>query len=171
MTGLPVPAIPVFPAGYGPLPSDFDTWVQDSLGFCTTGIVFRAEMHGSQSLPGGSNTPVQYDTIAEDPYSGWNASTFRWTAPWTGWYEVTVTATITAQTNVMAALVGTPQSLLKGSLIGVQAILFGGVTASQMVPLVGGSDYVYGSTFVQTTATTNTVNGRYSTIEIGWAGQ
>lgn len=84
------PVAPFFPAGYGPQPSDFDTWVQAPLAALTGKVVFRAERAGALSLstnvsPGAV---VPFDSILEDPYSGWSPGADAWTAPWSGWYAV-----------------------------------------------------------------------------------
>jgi hypothetical protein len=167
----PPPPVPLFPAGYGPYPADFDGWVQSPFGFLTQDVVFRAERHASQTLTSSANTTIDYDTVLEDPFSGWSGSSFRWTAPFTGWYLVTVTATCSTATGVIAALTGTTETLQRGNLQSMNSSLFGGATAAQIVPLAGGSDYVYGSTFVNVSTTTNTVNGRYSTIEITFVSE
>jgi hypothetical protein len=148
-----------------------DNWIQGPLTFQATGIVFRAERHASQPLTAAANTIVQYDAILEDPYAGWNATFFRWQAPYTGWYEVTITSTVSSATLVMSALVQTPESFIRLSEAGANGVLFGGAAGSQIVPLIGGSDWVKGATYVSAAATTNTVNGRYSTIEISFVSQ
>jgi hypothetical protein len=86
------PMTPAFEAGYGPLPADFDGWVQTPLSDLTGKVVFRAERTGSLSL--STNTPalVTFDSILEDPYSGWSAGSGSWTAPWSGWYAIRFTA-------------------------------------------------------------------------------
>jgi hypothetical protein len=165
------PVIPQFPAGYGPFAADFNGWVQSTMGFLTQDIVFRAERHASQTIPTNTTTKIQYDTVLEDPYSGWNASTFEWLAPYTGWYLATTTSTVSAAAGAVAAAVGTPETEQYGAMVQVTATLFGGCSAEQIVPLTGGVDYVYGATWTSFSATTNTTNGRYPTLEILFVSQ
>jgi hypothetical protein len=170
MTGSP-PAVPQFATGYGYLPSDFDNLIQVPLTFLTTGIIFRAEQHAGQALTGGSNTVIQYNTILEDPYAGWSATAYTYTVPYTGWYEITVTGTMTVTGTPIEVLIKTPESTISGGAHPVLASYPGMASCSQTLPLTGGEDTVQGVTLVSTSTNTNTVNGRYSTIEISFVSQ
>lgn len=165
---LPPPAIPVF-AG-NPTTALMDGWIENTLGFQTTGILFRAERHASQSLSAGYNV-IQFDTILEDPYGGWNASTYEWVAPYTGWYEVTLTCTVGVAAVTLAATVATPLMQARSSQIATGSAYPGIATGEFTVPLVGGISWAQGQTYVSAAATTNTTNGRYTTIEISFASQ
>jgi hypothetical protein len=167
----PPPPVPDFPAGYGPYATDFDSWVQAPFGFLTNNVVFRAERHASQTLTASTNVTIEYDTILEDPFGGWNATSYWWLAPYTGWYLVTLTATCSVVSGIIEALIGTPETLQRGSLTSMNSSVFGGASASQVVPLTGGYDYVYGCTNVNASTTTNTVDGRYSTMEITYVSE
>lgn len=170
MTLYAPPAIPQF-AG-NPTTTLMDAWIQAPLGFQTQGILFRAERHASQSLTASTNNVIDYDTVLEDPYSGWNSGTFKWFAPYTGWYEITVTGAITAATMIIAPLViSIGGNTVAGS--GVQCLsTFPGIaSASLLVGLSGNGGWVQGGLYVSATATTNTANGRYSTIEVSFVSQ
>ncbi len=172
MALLAPPSIPVFPAGYGPVASSFDGWVQDSLGFQTTGIVFRAEQTTNQSLSGGAENVIAFNTVLEDPYSGWSSGSSLWLAPYTGWYEVTITATIAAVSSTVAAQLQTPEGYFSLALTSQAGTFFGGTSGYAVVPLVGGSDWVKASINPSVSTTTNNVNvGRYTTMEISFVSQ
>ena len=65
------------------------------------------------SLPdSGAATTIGFDTVAEDPYSGWDSGTFLWTPPagYSGWYQATLTVrtvTVAANVNLRPLLAGT----------------------------------------------------------------
>jgi hypothetical protein len=167
------PPVPVFPAGYGPLPADMDTWIQNSLGFQTQGIVFRAERHASQSLTGAGNTTILWDDVIEDPYSGYNSGTGEWTAPYSGLYAVSVTiVTASGLAPVVGAGIATPETIYKTEAAGTSSAFDGGASAAQLVPMVGGSDWAAGFAFVSVSSvTTSTTSGLYSSIEISFESQ
>ena len=179
-SGFPLasaPAVPVFPAGYAPLPADFTTWITSTLGFAAQGVVFRAEQRTQQGTgSGGAFTTMVYDTILEDPAGpsgttgfGWNSATNRWIPPYTGWYEVTI------GTNVIATA-GSPTIEAAVNLTGVTYELsetptysanVGGSFGSALVFCAGGSDYI--GAYIMSSATTTTdctTAGRYPFIEI-----
>jgi hypothetical protein len=165
------PAIPQFAAGYPYLPSDFNNLVQAPLAFLTTGIFFRAEQHTAQPITATTFTVVAYDTITEDPYSGWNATFSRWLAPYTGWYQITVDDNITSTPDILAGvfITGTTRYDLAQQQPGLGA---GGVSASVILPLVGGTDYVQSRVWVNPGATLDTnTPGRYSSMEISYVSQ
>lgn len=95
---LSVQSIPVFPAGWAPSDSDMTGWVTNPLSFCTSGVVFQAEQTATQSLTANtySGNTITFDTVIEDPYSGWSPITDQWTAPQTGWYEMIATVGLAA---------------------------------------------------------------------------
>jgi hypothetical protein len=168
------PAIPVFPAGYGPLPSDMDNWIQSPLGFQTQGIVFRAERHASQSLAAPGNTTILWDTVLEDPYSGYSSGSGEWTAPYSGYYAVSVTIVVTPGLGAnIGAGITTIETVYKTSAALTSSALAGGASAAQLVPAVGGVDYIagFGYSSSGSTITTSTVNGLYSSMEISFVSQ
>lgn len=166
---LPPPPVPVF-AG-DPTPAIMDTWIQDSLGFQTTSILFRAERHASQALTASAYNIIAFDTILEDPYSGWNGTSHQWVAPYTGWYAGWFTSTITAAVMAIAPTIATTAGQLRGAEQVCSATFPGMASASFIVPLVGGTGWIQGQTYTSATGTTNTVNGRYTTIEIAFVSQ
>lgn len=158
--------VPVFPAGLAPQDADFTTLITNPFTFQTSGIVFRAERHGSQSLASGS-TVIQYDTILEDPYSGWSGVNWRWTVPYTGQYEAVTTGCVSiAAFSSCAANIVTPYGTLDGAQHEALVAFPGMASGQQVISMVGGIDWFSGSIFVSTATTTNTVAGRFSSLEI-----
>ena len=167
---LSPPLIPVFPAGYGPLPSDFDTWVQASFGFLTAQVVFRAEMRTTQTLNGF--TPILYDTILEDPYSGWNASSHVWTAPFSGWYEVTLNHSIATATVITEAVPEISGTTYEMSEVTCTSSTEGGTGASLLASMVGGIDYVQGVAWTSASVSIDVSSaGRYPWLECTFLSQ
>ena len=142
----PVPAVPVFVAGLDPEDPDMTGWITDSFGFCTQGVMFRGYQAFFQGLSGSGFTTIQYDTILEDPYSGWNASDNQWTAPFSGWYEATCTCNIAAASSQLN--VGFVITTISGSVrYELQEMLTpsgnsGGACASGIFYLTGGEDTI-----------------------------
>jgi hypothetical protein len=169
------PVVPVFPAGYGPLPADFTTWVQQSFGFLTASTIFRAhqQVAGGQALALGYTT-LALDTIDEDPLGGWSAvATPRqpansWLVPFTGTYEITVTVSALAAAIWLGAAVlisgGTP---VAGEAALMASGTYGGAAATWTQALTGGVDYIQGQAACSAAATTDTSSpGRYPAMEI-----
>jgi hypothetical protein len=167
------PVTPVFPAGSGPLPADFDAWVQAPFTFLTSKVVFRAQLQGGMSLSAGENI-VPYDTILEDPYSGWNSGTSQWTCPagCSGWYGVTMTAWSNSagiNTDLIESVL-----YLNGSVYqecsgdwGVNGHATGS-SGSVPISLYGGQDAISGSIFSSAAVGVPTTNGQYPSIEVCW---
>jgi hypothetical protein len=165
MTNYAPPTIPAFPAGYGPLPADMDGWIQSTLGFCTNLVVFRAERHAAEACTAGFNT-IEFDTVLEDPFSGWSTSTYSWLAPYTGWYEITVTAIVsTSSIDVGPSVLVDGTYRYQTAMVGTPAFP-GGASAHYTVALTGSNDYVQGSTYTSATASLSATAGLYSSMEI-----
>jgi hypothetical protein len=165
--------VPVFEAGYGPVPADFNTRIQASLGFATAGIFFRAEQHAAQAIPATTFTTITYDTTPEDPYSGWNATSHEWVAPWTGLYEITITTNIVTGAPVPeCVLLVTGVTRYEISQGPGNSLGASGCCGTLIVPLVGGTDYVQGQCWMSAAATLDTATpGRYSSMEITLVSQ
>jgi hypothetical protein len=172
------PAVPSFPAGYGPQALDFYNWWYQTAGFLQTRVVLRASQTVSAtSLPdSGAATTIEFDTIAEDPYSGWDSGTFLWTPPagYSGWYQATLcvrTATVAGDVDVRALLAGTYNinlSTVMGSTSGA------GVEGTFPVYLVGGQDTIGGAAELLNSGAavnTNLTAGQQSTFELVWISQ
>jgi hypothetical protein len=168
------PVAPAFIAGYGPLPGDFNGWVQAPFAFLTSKIVFRAEHHSSTSLPASANTLIKFDTVLEDPYSGWSSGAGTWTCPagCSGWYGVTMTATGSNPgnaTSVISALIA-----LNGTVVQSMSSEWSadghssGAAGSYPVSLYGGQDAISGWIYTSTAVSTPTTNGQWPTMEICW---
>jgi hypothetical protein len=170
MSGLPVPSPPVFTAGTPPVPATFTGWITDTLGFCTAGIVFRAQQQVTQSFSANTQTVVTFDTVLEDPYSGWNAASHEWLAPATGWYEVTSTLVINSLNATLTNTIflsGVTQYAF--SAIAESSSYPGGACASAYVPLVIGQDFVQVRLFATAAGSTDVSSaGFYSSLEISF---
>lgn len=168
------PAVPVFPAGYAPLPADFGTWVQAPFTFLTTKVMFRAEHHGVLALTPAGFTQVVYDTILEDPYGGWNSGSGTWTCPagCSGLYEVTMTA-FSANPGTATDVIQ-PVLYVDGNRYSQMAQGWGvnghASGASGMTPaaLVGGADSLAGYIFSEAGVNTTGTAGQYPTFEACW---
>lgn len=179
MTGLQPPATPVFNAGYDPLVADFTSWVTNPFTFLATRPFARLQQTSFQSISSSTPTVVHYDaTPLEDPYGGWNPSTFQWLCPCSGWYEVTVINVLSAGSGNMTVesrvwLSGSGFAEIGGnntpaSISGVS----GGSGGSCLVgPCVGGQDYIQGVINTSAAVTTSGVLGRNSTMEIAWVSE
>jgi len=140
----PPPLTPVFPAGYGETPAGMDALIQYPLGFCATGIVFRAHQQTSQSLTNGAWTVLNFDYTDEDPWGGWNypgQPSNSWTPPaaGTGWYEVTFSWSYVGSTLTYAnsSIVVSGTRYVCG-----QNASWTASAGSYIVPLTGATDYV-----------------------------
>lgn len=172
MTLYTPPLTPQFAAGYAPGPNDFGAWVQQTLGFQVQGIGFRAEQTITQAI-GTSATTVSYDTVLEDPWSGWVSATNRWVAPESGWYEITAFVSCATTSTIL-----TPSVLITGSsgytvdVATQSSAVLGGGTCFARVPMVGGADYVQiqasGSSGFSTDVSSA---GRFSTLEATFVSQ
>jgi hypothetical protein len=167
------PVAPDFIAGYAPVTTDFDNWIQAPFEFLTTKVVFRAQLEGGMSLVVGENQ-VFYDTVLEDPYSGWNSGTGEWECPagCSGWYEVT----LTSFTNSAGVTTGLIEAALALNGTGYQECSSDwavdghatGSSGSVPIALYGGQDAVAGYIYSSQAVGVPTTNGQYPTIEIVW---
>ena len=171
MTGLP-PAVPVFPAGYAPLPADFNSWVQAPFQALTSRVVFRAAKTTAQTLAAGTNTAIAFNSIIEDPYSGWNSGTNTWTPPaaWSGTYVVSAGIFVAGTTGVrLAVSVG-----LNGSSLYTLCSAWANTSPSNAVcgeapvQLVGGQDQISVLGFASAAVAVGTAAGQQCTVEITW---
>ena len=171
------PQVPFFPAGYAPLPQDWDNWLQAPLSFLTGKIVFRAEQTAALSLPIGATTLIPFNSILEDPYHGWEPGSSQWLCPagQSGIYTValTVSCAPNASKPVVAAQVGLNSA---ASLYSVDRAWVppttgqpGIASGSIPLPLFGGSDSVQGYAFLAgATSTVATTAGQRCQMTITW---
>lgn len=169
----PPPPPILIPDGYAPQASDFTGWATRPLGFCATGIAFRAEQHAPQSTgAGGAFTVLDYDTVLEDPFTGWSAANFWWLAPYDGWYEVLVGANVTATAgnpDIEAALFlsGTQVELAQ---VPTYSANMGACSGQGWVYAAAGVDTIQGVIYSSATTTTDcSTAGRYPYMEISFA--
>ena len=166
------PVAPAFIAGSGPVPATMNSLIQAPFTFLTSKVVFRAQLQGGQSLSSGFNH-LAYDTILEDPYSGWSSGTNTWTCPTgcSGWFDVCMTAFAgnqSASSQVQAVL------YLNGSIYSQTSAVWGvsghaaGTCGSVPVALYGGQDAIGGWIYSSTAVGTPTVTGEWPEISVEW---
>jgi hypothetical protein len=175
--------VPVFAAGYDPQQADFTTWWQNPALFFQYGIVARvSETITPTTLPStGVATTIGFDTVAEDPYSGFNSTTAAWTPPagYSGWYQVTLTVfssapvanLVTFQPQLAGSSTYTRLQAIEGSSATSRPV---GCSATFGVYLFGGVSSVNGQCRVLNSASnvvTGTTAGQNSTMEITWLTQ
>lgn len=176
--------VPYFPAGYGPQQADFTTWWAATAAFMQQRVVFRAtQATTTTTLPSArALETIIYDTVLEDPYDGYNASTGKWTAPVAGSGLYCVTARTFVQAppalgTVLQQWLGTPD----GEPISLQDVPMaecvipeapGGVCGSAYTFLTGGQDYVYIAASVSNlgsgNVTTSNTGGQRSDVQVTW---
>lgn len=171
---LPVPPVPNMPAGYGPLPADFNGWLKDSLTFLVNPPICRVRRTTAQTIPSGANTVFQFDAVDEDTYSGWDGTNFRYNAQVSGWYLVITKA------SALVAGAATTHAIIPGiSVTGqvyqaneawhVTADTSGQVTAHMLLYLQAGIDWVQGLIFLASVSlNTPTANGQQPAMDISW---
>lgn len=175
----PAPAVPQVPAGWGPDQADMDYWVTDSFSFLAQPASFRAQLTSTEALSGGFLNLVEYNSVLEDPYSGWSAVTtgsqpaWSWLCPagCAGWYEASLsgfcgnqggTSDLTAAALYLNGTVW-QYSSQDWAVSGGDSGTSGGV----QVPLLPG-DYVQVFLFVTASVSTPAVAGQYPGLELCW---
>ena len=178
MATWPAPSVPVFAAGAAPTETTFNGWWYETAGFLQNKVVLRvSQSSAATTLPDtAAATRIAYDTVLEDPYNGWSASTHLWTPPsgYSAWYQVT----FTVRTAAIAGLVDL-QPLLSGTYAYLLACVQGnsaggGVSATNVVYLVGGQDTVGGACELLNSGSnvnTSITAGQQSTLEVTWISQ
>lgn len=176
MTYPAAPQPPVFPAGYGPLPSDFAGWVQTQFGGLTSKVVFRAVKTTTQSFTGGTAPLIQFNSIREDPYGGWSATAHQWTPPdgWTGIYQVALSigATVSAG-SIVAQVNAIPYTVSGGGALAAGASAISTVSMLALVPAIATVTGISGAVFLTGTSTSGsltTATGSQSQMTITWIG-
>ena len=170
------PVIPYFPAGYAPLSSDFDGWIQAPLSFLTSKVVFRAEQSGALALAAAA-TLIPFNNVLEDPFSGWNSSASQWLCPagYGGLYNVTLT--VSCQSNSsnpsLQARIGVDsaaQVYCVDKTITPSGGPAGLASGSQPVQLFGGADSVQGYAYLDGGITGNVATnaGQRCELTITW---
>jgi hypothetical protein len=121
---LPAPSLPNFQAGYQPAGPDFYGWWYLNAAFFQQRVVFRA-VQSSTTTPipaDGSPYVVGIDTVEEDPWGGFDASTHEWSVPVgvTGQYRLTgtvFTQPLAVGAMLVPALGGNGLDLARGACI------------------------------------------------------
>jgi hypothetical protein len=163
----------VFPAGYDPLPADFDNWVQVPFAALTSKVVFRAVKTTAQSLTG--ENVILFDTILEDPYNGWNPGLSAWTPPagWSGIYMITFGVfTAGVATTKIAAQIGINSTTITYELnSSVTVASFTNAACGEApVALVGGQDTVRAIAYTSNPVAVSTTPGQQCELQILWIG-
>ena len=178
----PVPSVPDFIAGYGPQQSDFQGWWVNAAAFFQQRVIFRAvQASSATTLPSsGAVVTIAYDDILEDPYSGWSATSYNWTAPlgYSGWYQVTVTVWVTASgaDNIVLSpyIIGDAASNAMSGYPLASVVIpngQGGAEGTYYVYLTSGQDAVSGGASVtnsSSSVSTDLSTGTQSSLEIVW---
>lgn len=180
---LPSPFIPIPVAGFGYQQNDFIQLWSNAAAFFQQRVVLRvSQTQATTTLPSaGTVTTIAFDTVLEDPYGGWDFMTNnQWTAPFAGFYQITLTVFISSPSAANTALQLFAQtgkspgnvmnSLALTSVAMPQSSVTGGAEATWTVYLAGG-DNAYGAAAIKnsgSSATTSTTNGQNSRMEIVW---
>ena len=174
----PAPPVPQIPAGWSPVQADLDLWVTDSFSFLAQPANFRGQLQAAKTVSGF--TLMQLDTILEDPYGGWSATTtanqpaFSWLCPagGAGWYEATLSgftasqgSGTTSQCSTALYLNGTVWQY--GSDDWAPASAVAGSSGSVQVPLLPG-DYVQLYVLSSASVSTPATAGEYPALELNW---
>jgi len=91
VSGLALPAELTWAGGNRITADKLNANLRDAVNFLLNPPRFIARSNTGTSINSGGNSPyttVPLETIALDPYGGWNSSTSAWTVPVAGWYEV-----------------------------------------------------------------------------------
>jgi hypothetical protein len=169
------PTLPVFPAGYQSRQADFTGWWYDNAGFFQNKVVFRArETVTATTLPNAVVEAIGFDTIDEDPFSGWNSGTLSWGPPagYSGWYQVCITLWTQAVTSGAAIRVSLGGAFATDLATNQGPTGHGaGVEGQFTVYLIGGQDTIKGlAELLNASASVNTsiAAGQQSSIDIMW---
>lgn len=183
MATYSAPVVPAFPAGYAPLQSDFATWWYQNASFLQNRIVARvSQTTTATTLPAsGADTVIDFDTVLEDPYSGWVGSPFwEWRPPagYSGWFEVTVcvrTAAVPAGADLQVNVYNPALSTVVPAQCAQAGDNFGaGVCGSWTTYLVGGQDSVAAAASLLNSGSavnTSLTAGQQSTMQVVWLSQ
>jgi hypothetical protein len=164
---VPLPAVPVFIAGQPQTASTMTALITTPLTFCTDSILMRVQQNASQSIPATTLTVIHFDTLLEDPYSTWNATNWSFTAPFTGYYEVTLGVCTGIVNGTLASSVlisGTTQFTLNEVATPSTNPAYSCCTF--IVPMVGGLDFVQGQVFASAAVSTSAAISFQSTMEL-----
>lgn len=175
---MTTPSVPDFPAGSGPQQPQFQSWWTGPSTFFLDRIIARVtQQSSSTTLPdSGDAVTILFDTVVEDPYSGWDASTHSWFPPagYSGWYMVTLRVGIdnTAGANVALTLQLNTSYTTYPDLVWVN-LPSGDCSACAALPvfLTAGQDGVAGAASIQNSSSalsTVTTTGFYPTLEVVW---
>jgi len=173
---MTTPSVPDFIAGYAPQQPDFQSyWTGPSTFFADRIIARVSQQSSTTSIPdSGTATTILFDTVLEDPYSGWDASTHSWVAPagYSGWYMATLRVAVTgASANTALSLQFSTSYQTYPNLV-YQAIPGEGVASvSQYVYLIGGQDGIAGLAAIHNSGSalsTVTTTGLYPAMEVVW---
>ena len=163
---LPAPGAPVFVAGAAPQVSDMTSLVTTPFTFCSVGVAARLEQRTVQAIAATTLTVISFDTVLEDPYSGWNAGSNSWLAPFSGYFEVTLTVGTAAVNGTVAASVVVTGNQYTMGEIATPSTNEGNATCSFIVPMIAGFDFIQGEVFATSAVNTSTNVGLRSCMEI-----
>jgi hypothetical protein len=174
---MTTPSIPVLTAGSGPQQSAFQAWWTTASTFLVNRVVARVTQQSSTtSIPSsGSAVVLTFDTVIEDPYSGWSASTHSWTPPagLSGWYQITLRAGVTGAASNTALALQVNTSYEDYANLTCQPLAGGACPACAVfyVYLTGAQDGVAGAAAIKNSSSslsTVTTTGLFPAMEIMW---
>lgn len=174
------PVVPAFPAGYGPFPDDFTTWVTTPFSFLASPPAFRGQLTTATAIGAGATVLAPINSIAEDPYGGWSAvatgsqPAHSWLCPpgCSGWYDVT----LSGLTNASSSTTSVVKAVLALSGVQYAQVAAGwqpnghsaGASGGCQVPMLGGIDYLQLYLFSGVAVNTPTTTGQTPTMELAW---
>lgn len=176
----PTPQVPYYISGANPQQGDIYSLVTNPMSFYQQRMVLRVRqtVTGTSLPAAGTNTVIAFDTVDEDPYSGWSSGSHSWTPPagFSGWFAVTISLfgpsnghnNIFLATSVSMAGFG---SGVLGVLPVLGATVPGGVAGMVWGYLIGGQDAVQGFGQIINSAAAfvlGTTTGQQSSMEIIW---
>jgi hypothetical protein len=178
MANIPFPSVPDFIAGYGPQQSDmYSLWTSPATFFQDRMVLRVSQSSASQNLPdSGAVTTITFDTVLEDPYGGWSATSHSWTPPTGlfGWFQVTITVWVSSPglDVVLAPSILTATSVSSFALADITCNSGqGAAEGTYFTYLNGGQDNVAGQAKVMgasSAVATDITAGQQSTMEIIW---
>lgn len=172
--GLPVatPSLPALVAGSGPQQGDMNTLWSSPAGFFQQRTIFRASQTGTTTAlpPSSVAQPIAFDTILEDPYQGWSAGSKGWTVPYTGLYQITLTAQAgtAAANSVLVAYPGVAGNTVYEYAAVVLPTAGGAAQASAYVYAAAGQLLQGQAALFNGSGTVSTSGTIPSTMEITW---
>lgn len=88
MAGLAEPNPPTLAPGTTVTGAFWNANVRDALNYLLNPPIFSAYLNATGTLTSGTNTLINLDTVEVDSYGGWSTSSFAYTIPVGGWWDL-----------------------------------------------------------------------------------